>query len=46
VATPMLTADGQTQAHLYVEDGLHMTPAGYDIWTRVLAPVISRARGR
>ncbi|MCC7044238.1 MAG: hypothetical protein IT183_10260 [Acidobacteria bacterium] len=46
VATPMLTAGGQTQAHLYVEDGLHMTPAGYDIWTRVLAPVIAQARGR
>jgi lysophospholipase L1-like esterase len=46
VATPMLTAAGQTQAHLYVEDGLHMTPAGYDIWTRVLGPVIARARGR
>jgi lysophospholipase L1-like esterase len=46
VATPMLTADGQTQAHLYVDDGLHMTPAGYDIWTRVLAPVIAAARER
>jgi lysophospholipase L1-like esterase len=46
VATPMLTAGGQTQAHLYVEDGLHMTPAGYVIWTRVLAPVIAQARGR
>jgi lysophospholipase L1-like esterase len=46
VATPMLTAADQTQAHLYVDDGLHMTPAGYDIWTRVLAPVIAQARGQ
>jgi lysophospholipase L1-like esterase len=44
VATPMLTNDGQTQAHLYLEDGLHMTPAGYDLWTRLLAPVIEQAR--
>jgi lysophospholipase L1-like esterase len=44
VATPMLTADGQTQAHLYVEDGLHMTVAGYDLWTRVLAPILAQVR--
>lgn len=44
VATPMLTSDGQTQPHLYVEDGLHMTPAGYEIWTRILSPIIARAR--
>ena len=23
---------------LFVEDGLHMTPAGYTIWTAILAP--------
>lgn len=44
VATPMLTADGQTQPHLYVEDGLHMTAAGYDLWTRILAPVLTQVR--
>ncbi len=44
VATPMLTANGQTQAHLYVEDGLHMSTAGYAMWTKVLAPIIERAR--
>jgi lysophospholipase L1-like esterase len=45
VATPML-ADGQTQADLYVEDGLHLSVKGYDLWTRVLAPVIAQARGQ
>jgi lysophospholipase L1-like esterase len=44
VATPMLTSAGQTQSHLYVEDGLHMTAAGYDLWTRILAPIIGQAR--
>jgi len=41
-ATPMLTADGQLQPHLYVDDGLHMTAAGYDIWTQVLIPVLAK----
>ncbi len=44
VATPMLTSAGETQAHLYVEDGLHMTAAGYEMWTRILAPIIDQAR--
>jgi lysophospholipase L1-like esterase len=44
VATPMLTSNGQTQPHLYVEDGLHMTAAGYEMWTRILAPIIALAR--
>lgn len=44
VATPMLTAAGQAQAHLYVEDGLHLSDAGYDMWTKVLAPIIEQAR--
>lgn len=44
VASPMLTAAGQTQAHLYGEDGLHLSDAGYDMWTNVLAPIIEQAR--
>jgi lysophospholipase L1-like esterase len=42
VGTPMLGADGQPLAHLYVEDRLHMTPAGYEIWNRILGPVLDR----
>ena len=44
VATPMLTPGGETQPHLYIADGLHMSDAGYDIWTRVLTPIIDGAR--
>ncbi len=40
VATPMLTADGQTQSHLYVADGLHLSTAGYDLWTQVLGDTL------
>ena len=40
VATPMLDAKGQTRPELFVEDQLHMKPAGYAIWTKVLAPYL------
>jgi lysophospholipase L1-like esterase len=42
VSTPMLGADGQPMPQLYVEDRLHMTPAGYEIWNRVVGPVLDR----
>jgi lysophospholipase L1-like esterase len=41
VFTPMLGADGKPRPELYVEDGLHMTPAGYAIWRAALAPVLT-----
>jgi lysophospholipase L1-like esterase len=37
---PMLDASGQPRRELFVEDGLHMTPAGYAIWRELIAPVI------
>ena len=40
VYTPMLGADGQPDAKLFREDMLHMTPAGYAIWTKALAPKV------
>jgi len=42
VGTPMLGADGQPMPRLYVQDRLHMTPAGYEIWNRVVGPVLDR----
>ena len=41
VAPAMLTPEGRPR-DLFVEDGLHMTPAGYAIWT----PIIRRALER
>jgi lysophospholipase L1-like esterase len=41
VATAMLGADGQPMPHLYVADRLHMTPAGYEIWNRIVGPVLA-----
>mgnify|MGYP000390795817 CR=1 FL=1 len=40
IHTPMLGADGQPDAKLFREDMLHMTPAGYAIWTKALAPKV------
>ncbi len=38
--TPMLGTDGKPRPELYVQDGLHMTPAGYTIWTGILRPIL------
>jgi lysophospholipase L1-like esterase len=38
---PMLDAQGHPRPELLREDGLHMTPAGYAIWTQSLKPVLS-----
>jgi lysophospholipase L1-like esterase len=34
----MIGADGTPNPALFVEDGLHMTPAGYAAWTHMLEP--------
>ena len=38
VATPLLDAAGGSRPELFSADQLHMLPAGYAIWTKVLAP--------
>ena len=37
---PMLLADGSLNEALFIEDGLHMNSAGYQIWQQVLAPFL------
>jgi lysophospholipase L1-like esterase len=44
VFTPMLGPDGKPRPDLYVGDGLHMTPAGYEIWKTAIAPVLASGR--
>jgi lysophospholipase L1-like esterase len=34
----MLGPDGKPRPELFVQDGLHMTPAGYKIWTAAVLP--------
>lgn len=43
VATPMLGEDGQPRAELFVEDGLHLSAAGYELWNKILAPHLHSA---
>ena len=40
VVSGMLGTDGRPRPELLVEDGLHMTPLGYDIWTDVVGRTI------
>ena len=38
-ATPFLGADGKPDAKFYLKDNLHLSPAGYKIWTELLSPI-------
>lgn len=40
VFTPMLGADGLPRSDLLIEDGLHLSPAGYELWRATLAPFL------
>ena len=42
VVPTMLLADG-TPKDIFIADGLHMTPAGYALWTAVVRPVAETA---
>lgn len=42
-ASPMLGPDGRPRAELFTDDGLHMAPAGYEVWNEVLRPVLEGA---
>lgn len=42
VATCLLTADGEMRPELYKDDQLHLQPAGYAEWTKVVKPVLDR----
>jgi lysophospholipase L1-like esterase len=43
VFTPMLDADGQPEKALFGDDMLHMNRAGYQIWIRLLTPLLRQA---
>lgn len=46
IGTPMLNAAGRPEASLFVSDGLHMTKAGYDIWSATLRPILYEVNER
>lgn len=42
VASPMLDDAGRARPELFVDDGLHLSPAGYDLWTSIVRPILRR----
>lgn len=41
IHTPMLDAEGNVRPELFLKDGLHPAPEGYDIWRREFGKVIN-----
>jgi lysophospholipase L1-like esterase len=41
IFSPMIGLDGKPLKKWFVEDGLHMTDEGYELWTRILSPYIN-----
>jgi lysophospholipase L1-like esterase len=41
---PMLGWDEKPRKDLFVADGLHMTPKGYEVWTTLVRPFIEPAQ--
>ena len=46
IATPSFDSRGRRRRELYLEDGLHLSPAGYVLWTTVLRPRLTADLGR
>ncbi len=40
VASPMLGEDGEPREELFIADGLHLSDAGYALWTSVVKPAL------
>lgn len=40
IYTPMLGPNGMPRKELFVDDGLHMSDAGYALWRSVIDPVV------
>ena len=40
VWTPMFNEDGSIKQELFIEDNLHMNKKGYDLWIKVIAPLL------
>ena len=42
---PMIGPDGRPRDELFVEDGLHLSPLGYQLWTEALIPLLHSEKG-
>jgi lysophospholipase L1-like esterase len=46
ISRAMLGSDGEPRQNLFVQDNLHLSPAGYDVWTPIVRQAIEGIRGR
>ena len=42
IFSPMIGTEGKPYKKWFIEDGLHMTKEGYQLWTKILTPYISQ----
>ena len=42
IDTPMTGEDGKPRKELFVKDGLHLSPKGYELWTKLVMPHLTR----
>lgn len=40
VDTPMLGSDGRPREELFIQDGLHLSREGYDLWNSIIRPYL------
>ena len=40
IFSPMIGLSGKPSEKWFMEDGLHLSPEGYELWTKILAPYI------
>ncbi len=45
-ATPLLHRDGGPKVEFFLDDKLHMNSKGYEVWTKLLKPIIKEALNR
>jgi len=41
IFSPMIGLDGKPMPELFIEDNLHLSEVGYQLWTKILAPYIT-----
>jgi lysophospholipase L1-like esterase len=42
-ATPLLSSDGKPNVEFFLKDQLHLNDKGYEVWTKLLRPIIEKA---
>lgn len=46
ISSSMLRADGSLKSEIFLADGMHLNPLGYELWDPIMRAEIDRIRGR